>query len=232
MNRKILVVSMALIIVMLTVSVNAVLAETVRTDYQFAGGNAVLDIPGQPRINFVACGIWASDFGRADFVQIQVDDNPEGEPNFVAAVTYDDNPKRAAFSGGLGTPYPSYCVKPWQLQIFRIGKTTFVIWTKPLVAPATDTTPEVVVPPGLLVLRGSGESMSMVMPAPGMPFDVAIPIGDWFARIETNCYYEADATLFCRGWHHYGPVGEDYAATSVKERIWTWYDYNPNTPPP
>ena len=165
-NRKILVVSMVLIIVMLTVSVNTVLAETIRTDYQFAGGNAVLDIPGQPRINFVACGIWASDFGRADFVQIQVDDNPTGDPNFVAAVTYDDNPERAAFSAGLGTPYPSYCIKRWQLSIFRIGKTSFVLWTVPLVAPATDTTPEVVIPPGLLVIRGHGEPMSSFVPSP------------------------------------------------------------------
>lgn len=223
-------------VVMLAVSVNTALAETLRKDFQFAGGKAFIDIAGHPRIRLVASGMWSSDFGLADFIQISVDSNPSGDPIWVQASSYEDDHERSAFSESLGLPgVTHYVVKPWQIQVFRIGKTSFVLWTVPLVAPETATTPEVVIPPGLLVLRGFGEPISEEMPPAGNPLGlIAIPFGPngWYLRMETHCSYEAHATLFCRGWRYCGPVGEGYACRSIKDLTWFWWDYNPNPPPP
>jgi hypothetical protein len=158
--------------------------------------------------------------------QISVDTgntNPQtGNPVFKLAVSYEDNPERYDWSGLLGSTHQRFLVKSWQMQVFRIGKTSYVLWTIPLVVPATGSpnpTPEVVLPPGLLVLRGYGDSMSSSLPPTGF---LQFKPSNWLYRIDTASHYTAHATLFCLRWRYFGPVGEDYAPMSVADRTWTW----------
>jgi len=175
-------------------------------------------------------------------IQIGVDTgktNPlTGLPVFKTAVAYEDNPERYEWSALLGSEHPRYLVKSWQIQVFRIGKTSFVYWTIPLVVPATgapNPTDEVVLPPGLLVLRGYGESESGQTPPPTHPTGwLQFGTSDWYFRIDTASYYTAHATLFCRGWRYCGPVAEDFVGTgiesrSVADRTWTWHLGDPAT---
>lgn len=229
MNKKVLMIAVALIVAISASSIAPALAESVRSDYQYAGGVAVIDVPGHPKIRLTAMGLCSRDFGRSDRIHIQVDTNPTGDPNWVYVSAYEDNPERCAWSASLGGAAVQNLAKRWQIGVFRICKTNFVYWRIPLIAPATDDTPEVVLPPGFLVLRGYGEINTEQVPPVGAPI-TAVPIGTagWYFRIESS-YYDADATLFCRGWRYCGPVGEDFDDTrSVKNNIWTWFDYNPD----
>jgi hypothetical protein len=153
-----------------------------------------------------------SDFyaGSADRIQLMVSAAPSGVGlpfKFVAA--YEDNPARFAFSqevskGGLTS---INLVGKYQIQIVRICKTVLVCWTVPLIMPATQTsplgpaTPAVTLPPGCLVFQGYGDLKSF--PPSGQNF----PISGWSATSETTGY-DAKATLFCSGWHYWGPVAQ------------------------
>ena len=218
-------------LVVLTTSVNTALAVTVNTDHQYAGGNSIIDVPGQTRVSLIV-GRMEGDYysGKADRIQIAVDTGtllPNGLPRFKGVASYEDNPTRHAFSVGLGTSGVKTLVKPGHIQILRIGKTNDVIihWTIPLVAPATTApypTPEVTLPPGKLVLRGYGDAFSGYTPP--------MPIGTtgWTVEINTPSIYNATATLFCQGWNYkWKPVAEDFVGTafepkSVTDRTWTW----------
>jgi hypothetical protein len=127
---------------------------------------------------------------------------------------YEDNPTRNAFSVGLGTPIIQNLVKRWQIQIFRIGKTVFVYWTIPLVAPKTANTPEVVLPPGMLVFRGKGEPYYMETSA-------TFPSG-WTVKYETWKRYDADAYFYCRGWDFSGNLTEAPSPFLIADRTVTW----------
>jgi len=221
-NKKVLVTAIALVAVAIIASnVNMALAETIRTDHQYAGGITRIDVPGKPVIRLGAERIWSSDLGISD--RIQIDVFTGGTPQFIEVAMWEDNPSHYAFSVGLGTNLEKYLVKPSQIGVYRIGKTSIVYWKIPLVVPATDSTPEVILPPGLLVLRGYGESMSSQIPPPSHPTGW-LPVGTmgWFFRIDTASYYNAEVTLFCPGWHYFGPVAEDYSPKVVADRIWSW----------
>jgi hypothetical protein len=201
------------------------------SELQYAGGNAIIDVPGKTRI-WLVMGRADGPFGkRADRIQIMVDTgntNPAGLPVWKGVVAYEDNPARNAFSESLGTGIVQNLVKDWQIEIYQKGKTSVVEWRIPLVIPATEApnpTPEVVLPPGRLVLREYGEALSGYTPS--------VPIGTagWNVTINTLSYYLANATLYCRSWHYYGPVAENFVGTPqesrlVTNRTWTW------TPPP
>lgn len=231
MNRKALVIAVALLaVVILAASVNTALAETVYTDHEYAGGNSIIDVPGQTIIRLIISGRMEGDYysGKADRIQINVHTgqfNAAGLPVFKQVAAYEDNPTRNAFSVGLSTGQVQNLVKPWQIQIVRICKTCIVYWTVPLVAPATDgpnPTPAVTLPPGFLVLRGYGEAHSMYIPP------TSIGTTGWKVEINNPSYYNATATLFCPGWRYCGPVAEDYVGAIthnprvVTDRTWTW----------
>lgn len=228
MNTKVLVMSVALFAVaMLTVSVGTALAEPVYTDHDDAGGNIIIDVPGQTMIRLILSGRMKGDYysGIADRIQINVHTgqfNPTtGLPVFRAVSAYEDNPTRNAFSVGLNTGQVQNLVKPWQIQIIRICKTCIVYWTIPLVAPATTTTPEVTLPPGFLVLKGHGEAMSTSTAL------TSIGTTGWKYSTDVPSLYNATATLFCPGWHYCGPVAEDYVGTTMEpklitDRTWTF----------
>ena len=226
MNKQVLVTLVALMaVVILASNVNMALAETIRTDYQYAGGRSRIDVPGKPVIRLEAQRLWSSDFGISD--RIQIDVFTGGKPQFKEVVAWEDNPDRYAFSVGLGTDLEKHLVKPWQIGVYRIWKTSIVYWTMPLVVPATYNslgvlvTQEVTLPPGLLVLRGYGESMSDQFPPNPSGW---YPVGSegWLYRIDTTSFYNAEVTLFCPGWHYWGPVAEGYNPTSVTDRTWSW----------
>jgi hypothetical protein len=123
-------------------------------------------------------------------------------------IAYEDNAVRWAFSTYdiAGSAIPPVLVKPWQIGVLRIGKTNFVFWTIPLVAPATDEpnpTPEVVIPPGMLVLRGYGEPIS------GHAGPLPVGPNGWILETDGS-YYLASATLLCPRWRYCGPVAEEF----------------------
>lgn len=226
MNRKVLVIVLALMATaMLTASVSTALAVTTNIDNMYAGGNTVVDVPGHTRIRLY---MWHMDgnyySGKADRIQIFVDTGTigsDGLPVFKAVSGYENNPTRHAFSVSLGTGFAEHLVKPWQIGIFRIGKTSIIYWTVPMVAPATDDpTPQVTIPPGVLVLEGHGELLKLSVSN--------VPIGNqgWKYSVDASPY-NAETTLFCPGWGFCGRVAEAFVGTSLEAKslesaTWTW----------
>jgi hypothetical protein len=234
MNRKIVIVLMlSLAFVILAASFNTALACKQRcrpssgspaipdedfTEYENAGGCTRILVSGQREILITADHSDSREFGSADRILIAVSGNPsEQGPPFKPVIAFEDNPRRYAFSVYLGGT-PNCLVKPCQIQIFRIGKTVFVIWTTPLVAPATSApypTPEVVLPPGMLVFRGKGEPYSQEFTSPAFP-------SGWTYKFETWKRYDADVYFYCRGWDFSGPLTEAPSPYMIAARTVTW----------
>jgi hypothetical protein len=218
-NRKILLTVLALATVMLATSVNMALAATTYYDYMDAGGRCVVDVPGQPRILFYVWTMHGNYYrGRADRIMLIV---VTGVPNppVVPVAGYEDNPTRSAFSASLGLPTVEHIVKNWQIGIFRIGKTSIAYWTVPLECPATAFSPQVTIPPGMLVLKGYDGLIPVSNPATGTP-------SGWSYSVEGSVY-NAHATFFCPAWHFHGSVGEAFVGTaldtkSIVSETWTW----------
>jgi hypothetical protein len=202
------------------------------TEHENAGGVTRILVPGQREILITADHMDSCVFGSADRILVGVSAASSGVGGpFRPVVAFEDNPRRYAFSVSLGSNHEHCLVKPWQIQIFRIGKTSFVYWTIPLVAPATEeiirpglptipATPEVTLPPGLLILRGYDEPKSGSMVYPPYP-------SGWKVSVVTTSQYNAHATLFCPRWHYCGPVAEAYIGggyqpISVTNRTYTW----------
>jgi hypothetical protein len=215
---------------MLTASVNTALAETVYTEHEY-GVTSVIDVPGKTMIRLVLSSYKGSDYysGKANRFQVAVHTGSfsptTGLPIFKIVSAYEDNPTRNAFSVGLGTAQVQNLVKPWQIQIVRMCNTTIAYWTIPMVAPATggsNPTPEVTLPPGMLVVRRYGEAMAV---APTPPTSIGTT-GWKYSIPEGGIFYIAEATLFCPGWRYCGPVGEAYAGTplrsTVRSQTWIW----------
>jgi len=125
---------------------------------------------------------------------------------------------RSAFSASLGLPTVEKVVKYGQIGVLRIGKDEVVHWTIPLQAPvAPQSTSVVTLPPGMLILKGTGDKLynSVTMTTPT----------GWNAVYSYN-YYQATATLFCPGWHAFGEsVGLSSGSGQtivVVDRLWTW----------
>jgi hypothetical protein len=218
-NRKILLTVLVIMAAaMLATSVNMALATTINYDYMSAGGSCVIDVPGHTNILILTWhGVGSYYHGSADRIMPIVYSDIAGA--FAGPCGYENNPTRHAFSASLGTGFAEFLVKPCQIGIFRIGKTTVAYWTVPLVCPATPITPEVTIPPAVLIFEGHGDLIHASVPG--------TPIGNWQYSIE-EAYYNAKATLFCPGWHYFGPVGEAFAgipglqAVSLKSQTWTW----------
>jgi hypothetical protein len=216
-NRKILIIAMIVMAaVMLAASINMAFATTTYYDYMSAGGSVVVDVPGQtPVLVYLWHGVGSYYSGTADRIMLVV-----LSTGLVAG--YENNPARHAFSASIGTGYPEFLVKPWQIGIFRIGKTSVAYWTVPLVVPASDGHPAVTIPPGVLVLQGQGDLLYESVPT--------TPIGTlgWSYAVDYY-YWDATVTLFCPGWHFFGSVGAattwgpfGLAPQSFKFQAWTW----------
>jgi hypothetical protein len=225
-RKAVLVIAIALMgLATLTANINIVLSETTYTEPDHAGGNCIIDVPGYTMIRLLFTGHATSDYydGKADRIQVNVHTGqftPAGLPVFKAVSAYEDNPTRNLFSIGLVTGQVQNLVEPGQIQILRVGKnnTIMVHWNIPLFAPATggaNPTPEVTVPPGMLLLQGYGEALS------GSTALTAIGNTGWKYSTEST-YYSAKATFFCEEWNYkWLPVAEQYAGTSMVPRALT-----------
>jgi hypothetical protein len=241
MNKKVVVESLvlSLLFVVLATSVNIAFACTPRcgpscippaipdsdfTEHENAGGVTRILVPGQREILITADHMDSCVFGSADRILVGVSAASSGVGGpFRPVVAFEDNPRRYAFSVSLGSNHEHCLVKPWQIQIFRIGKTVFVIWTISLVAPATTfvpgtpptpATPEVVIPPGMLVFRGKGEPYYQEFTSPAFP-------SGWTYKFETWKRYDADVYFYCRGWDFSGPLTPP-SPYMIADRTVTW----------
>jgi hypothetical protein len=192
-----------------------------------AAGTTLIDVPGHTAVIVLAQHFDWGDFykGSADRLQFFVSTGlPAPAPPFKPVATFEDNPTRIAFSQvvGKGAPVTLVMVGRCQIETYQICKTVVVHWKIPLVIPATSAspagpaTPAVTLPPGFLVLRGYGDAQSDVS-------DGGFPISGWSYTYEATGY-NAKATLFCQGWHYWGPVGETGRQPSIATKgtiTWT-----------
>lgn len=212
--------ALSIVIFVLAAHANLAFAVTEKTEHLSAGTFVVIDVPGHPAIWIAAMHMDRSDFyeGRADRITLYVFTGLSlPKPPFVLASAYEDNPERWAFSNqvGGGPSDTRPLVEKWQIQTFRIGKTVFIYWTIPLVMPATPLTPEVTLPPGCLVLQGYG--------AAEVTGGVTNFPSGWKMTMQTTTYDVVKATLFCPGWHYYGPASDPIGANvqTAGTAIWT-----------
>ena len=222
MNRKILLLVIALIATMIGSSVNMAYASTVYTEYIRVGGACVINIPDKPLIRLVAYGQMYSDFysgnNHVDDIRISIWTGTA----WKRVAGYVDNPTRSEFSDGLGTGTVEYAVEPGKIQVLRDEENNInmVHWNIPLECPATTATPAVTIPPGKLVLQGSGELKTISYSN--------VPIGTtgWQYSF-TGSYYYATAKFFCVDWKcKWVPVGAGYtgpyAPLAYVNWEWTW----------
>jgi len=217
-NRKILLIVLILSAVMLATNINMAFATTTYYDYTDAGGRCVIDVPGQPKVFIYMWTMHGTYYsGRADRFMILVETGIT--PAWFPVAGYEDNPTRSAFSASLGMPTVEHVVKDWQIGIYRIGKTSIAYWTVPLECPATALTPQVTIPPGMLVLKGQNGIVQTSTPTTGTP-------SGWSYSVAGSIYY-AHATFLCPGWRFFGTVGEGFDGTlqeptSIASLTWTW----------
>ena len=205
MNEKIMMsITLILTIIVFSTSISSVFAVTEIYEHQYAGGVAnSIQVPDGPKINFVMYRM-TGDFGRvSDRIHIAVATQSDPE-NFVVVKGWEDNPDRKAFSDLLGFG-ESVLVTPLQMQVITFRKTTIAFWTIPLEVPATDDTQAFTVPPGLLILTGSGEKIAYPYEIPGI------------LLANFNANYAANGKLYCRGWRGIDITGEVNTDTD-----WYW----------
>jgi hypothetical protein len=220
LNRKIItILTLFLAIMIFSTGINTVLASTTIYEHQYAGGVAFIDIPGQPRFD-LAFSRFCGHFGRiSDRLSVYM----ITESGMKTVMGVDDNPTRKAFSDDVGGS-KTVLVKRWQLQIFTFCRTTIAYWTIPLEVPATVgipgapppynlPTPAVTIPPGLVILKGSGEVITRLVE------DIPIGPNGYTLTIDVKGNYAAQGTLFCPGWDFYGSI-EGMVQTD-SDYIWT-----------
>ena len=204
MNKKALIaLTLILAIMMFATGINSVFALEIY-EHQYAGGVAeAVQVPCGPQINFVMyrlCG----DFGRVSdrfHIAVATESDPE---TFEVVRGWEDNPERKAFSDNL--PYgDNILVNRRQIQVVKIFKTTIAWWTIPLVVPETDDTQGFTVPPGFLILKGSGEKITAFTEIPGV------------VTVDTKANYEAEGKMWCAGWG-----SQSIAGTVVTDTDWLW----------
>ena len=218
------VLALSLAVIFLSVCFAPVLAVTIHIEHNTQGAS-IFNVPGHPSITIIGQHYYESDFyeGSADKIQLAVSGALSGiGPPFKVVASYEDNPARYAFSLLVAESAGSTSinlVKRDQIQIFRIGKTVFVYWTKPLVMPATSAdklgpaTPAVTLPPGCFVVQGSGDVKIR---------DNIVPYGLW-ALHQQYTGYDGVSTLLCPGWRYIGPGVQEWNLPSIRtEATFTW----------
>jgi hypothetical protein len=226
MKRKILLTTIILMATtMLAASLNIAFATTTYVDYEHAGAVCIINVPGHtPWIRLNVFGQMKGNYyhGCADRFMLYVNIGNETAPNFVPVAGYEDNPTRSAFSASLGLPTVEHVVKPWQIGIFRIGKTAIVYWTIPLEVPVAPLSTSVVtLPSGMLILEGYGDKVAYSIGP--------VPIGATGWNVTYSFHvYPANAKLFCPAWKYYWkPVGQGFTGLGfqtmvIVDRVWTW----------
>jgi hypothetical protein len=220
MKRKFLGIALTLsfAIIVLATGVAPAFAQLVPGyDHVNAGGSAVISIAGQPQMQInVAHFDEPTSHGVRDSIDIRllVKTGPLAGA-WVPVVSMLDNPEVLAWqelfnSGGAGANN-IILVKPWQIQVWRVGKTVFTCWTEPLKASITGNNPmgvpwavvlgvsSVTLPPGCLLLQGYGCAI---------PVDTTFGLPNGIFLTMKGTTFNAKATLACPAWHYCGPVGD------------------------
>jgi hypothetical protein len=205
MNKKVLGIVLTLSLAFIVLATGSVPAFASPTTYinhfNAAVWSSVIEVPGQPKIGLVCFHFDKGYVGRGDAIVINF---WVGPPYFWMTVAgYSDSPSDVALEKMVSPSGAAiYLVKPWQIQVCRLGKIVMAYWTVPLVAPATALTPAVTIPPGSLVLKGYGDVFHMTLG----PLPTGVP--GWSVTYEGQ-NYAAHETLFCPGWHYFGPVATE-----------------------
>ncbi len=224
MNRKFLSVIAFLTAIILAGSIGATFATITQHDYERAGANCVIDVSGKPLFRIVAYGQMVGDYysGKADRLMVQ----EYFGGGWKTVVAYEDNAVRNAFSVSLGAANPEIVVKPGWIQMLRDEESIVikVQWNKPLEIPAAGGLPEATIPPGMVVITGSGNLK--LSTTPGYPTPVAFGEGGWSYTVYAH-YYSGTAIFFCQEWGcKWVPVGAAYTGSSeprvIVDRVWTW----------
>jgi hypothetical protein len=211
MNRKVLGIVLALslaFIVLATGVAPAFALETYRLPHSYVGGTTFIDIAGhEPPMQIIV----AHYAGGGDELWIQIEVSIPGHGVTWAPVAIvSDSPSVVAFwtdvwdvwTGLLGN---IGLVKSCELQVCRIGKTVLAYWTVPIVSP------EVILPPGCLLLKGYGcaypENLVWHLPP-----DVTLGVD--------KVSFAAHATFVCPSWKYCGPVGDGGTTISTVNDVW------------
>ncbi len=220
-------------VAMLASSINMTFADTTYVDYERAGISCIIVVPGSG--TWIRCSISGQMYGNyysgnahgAERIQIYVrTGGPDTAPTWKSVSAYEDNPTRSAFSAGLGVASEiQHIVKNGQIQVLRERDSNIIMahWNIPLVCLATDNTPAVTIPPGMLKLEGYGDLRSPAAVGP-----ISFGTTGWTIAY-TQHYYYATATLFCQDWNYkWKLIDQDLPASSysvpraVVDRVWTW----------
>jgi len=221
--RNILV--LPLIFVVLAAATASVLAvkpttsETTKIESIIGWGQCVVDATASGHLKFTIIG---QHFGWSDFYGGKADRINIASGGLIA---YEDNPTRYEFStqtAGSGTAN-RYLVGENIIQVRIVqrnnvhkDKTVLISWLVPLILKqATETTPEVAIPPGSIELQGYG-------PASEIGSSQTYSHG-WTG---TNQYtkYSAVGTFICPEWNYEGPVygPPDGTPTIGTDGTYTW----------
>jgi len=180
------------------------------TEHANVVGETVVAIPGgadQVKIIFAHYD-WGDHGVRDDFQIYYLRTLPTGAVVPMIIGWYSDTCSGVEYIEVMmeGMPCKVVKLKPWQLQVGRIGKIAIAWWTIPLEVPELTwtgggTTPAVTIPPGALVLKGYGEEITGYEAPRKLPTNIK--------RSAVYTGYNANAFLACPKWHYFGPVGGD-----------------------
>jgi hypothetical protein len=178
-------------------------------DHANAAGSAVIEIAGQPKIEFFVTHYdWGDNGAPRDLIRVFIWMAPLNRYAPVAYFT--DNSQSVDHYKIVVAPYPTavVLVDKWDIQVFRIGKAVFAYWTVPLVVPEEKwigpsptppiVTPAFTIPPGGIIFKGFGDKQTGTETVSGLKYTQTT---SWTA-------YYAHATLVCPQWHYCGNVGE------------------------
>ncbi len=176
------------------------------TEHMNALGSTIINVRGQ-QILIDAYHFDSGEFGSGDALRILCyQDTPIGPVLQVVAV-FTDMPQRVNLLSQFyqSTPTSTQLVDPSDLQVCREGnsKTIMVVWETALEVPTETWWSGVIsafsIPPGRLVFRGHGDTISGSSTGTGA--------GGWIQTITWTGYY-GNATFICPTWHFGGPVRE------------------------
>lgn len=204
------VVALSLAFIVSAACVAPALAST-DTEHLATTGVALVDVSGHPQIMISFAHFDWGDHGPGNSIGIWEWFAPRNGYMIVAWIRNSEPQYEWASELVKGMPTVTQQVKPWELQVYRVGKTAMALWTFTIVVPeekwvspaGTYTTPAVTIPPGCLMLNGYDGVKTGV--------ETAGPYPSGWTGTSPWTGYDAHATFVCPTWHYWGPVGTTFA---------------------
>jgi len=215
LNRKVLVMIVALFAVVISASsIAPILASETYTEIYAGGHSDAIEVPGQPKF-----GVLVQTFDRRSthgardriFISLWKPD----ETGYMGVAVLADGSNEIYTDVWAGTPMVNVyrTVKPWTIQVCRIGKLIIASWTKPIecvvpmpLRPFYGGIESWTLPPGMLILKGYGEVET------GTSGPNTLPSGYTISSESDN--YDAKGTFICPTWRFCGPVSETAGITT------------------